>query len=242
MSSQAPVSTNRADANRANAQLSTGPVSEAGKAKSSLNALKTGLTGRTVLLPSEDAEAYAQHLARFEKQWSPASDAERDLVQSLADTEWRLLRIPTLELGIYALGRLEFADTFAGEDSAVRPALIDAHIFRSYRRDLSNLSLQEGRLRRQREKDTAALELLRQARLSERKKRLDFAAWEYIGAVDERREHDFNPEKLGFEFSLEEIEVRALGIKPDLFRHEWNLDPDPLSRGYRPTYKSPKAA
>ena len=42
-------------ANRANAQLSTGPSSASGKAKSSLNAVKTGLTGRTVLLPGDDA-------------------------------------------------------------------------------------------------------------------------------------------------------------------------------------------
>ncbi|MGA8598820.1 MAG: hypothetical protein WB676_29225 [Bryobacteraceae bacterium] len=45
-------------ANQANAQLSTGPTSETGKAKSSLNAVKTGLTGRTVLLPGDDAAIY----------------------------------------------------------------------------------------------------------------------------------------------------------------------------------------
>jgi hypothetical protein len=39
-----------------NAQLSTGPRSAEGKAVS-MNAVKTGLTGRTVLLPSDDAEA-----------------------------------------------------------------------------------------------------------------------------------------------------------------------------------------
>src|SRR5882757_3801626 len=42
------------EANRANAQLSTGPRSENGKAKSSLNAVKTALTGSTVLLPADD--------------------------------------------------------------------------------------------------------------------------------------------------------------------------------------------
>ena len=41
-------------ANRANSLLSTGPKTEAGKARSATNALKTGLTGRTVLLPGDD--------------------------------------------------------------------------------------------------------------------------------------------------------------------------------------------
>jgi hypothetical protein len=60
MSSEAQLA-----ANRQNSQLSTGPKTEAGKAKSSLNAVKTGLTGRTVLLPSDDAAAYEAHVARF---------------------------------------------------------------------------------------------------------------------------------------------------------------------------------
>jgi hypothetical protein len=100
-------------ANQANALLSTGPRTEGGKAKSSLNAVKTGLTGRTVLLPSEDAALYQQHVARFVQQYEPVGDEEQTLVQSLADTQWRLLRIPSLEAGIYALGRLEFAELFA---------------------------------------------------------------------------------------------------------------------------------
>ena len=41
----------QAAASRFNGALSHGPTSEEGKATSSLNALTTGLTGRTVLLP-----------------------------------------------------------------------------------------------------------------------------------------------------------------------------------------------
>ena len=55
-------------------------------------------------------------------------------------------------MGIYALGRLEFAELFPGETEAVRKHLVEAKIFLAYRRDLNNLSIQEGRLRRQREK------------------------------------------------------------------------------------------
>jgi hypothetical protein len=96
-------------ANHANAQLSTGPKTPEGKTKSSLNAVKSGLTGRTVLLPSDDAIAYQKHIQRFFDEYKPATDAEETLVQSVADTEWRLLRIPSLEMGIYAIGRIELA-------------------------------------------------------------------------------------------------------------------------------------
>src|SRR5436853_7797332 len=102
-------------ANRQNAQCSTGPKTEAGKAKSSLNAVKTGLTGRTVLLPSDDAAAYQKNVQRFFDEYQPFGDAEYSLTQSLADTEWRLLRIPSLEMGVYALGRLALAAHFEQE-------------------------------------------------------------------------------------------------------------------------------
>ncbi|MGH9624190.1 MAG: hypothetical protein ACRD4G_07605, partial [Bryobacteraceae bacterium] len=81
------------DANRQNSQLSTGPSTPAGKAKSALNAVKTGLTGRTVLLPADDAAAYEQHVERFLKDLEPVGPREHDLAQSLADNAWRCERI-----------------------------------------------------------------------------------------------------------------------------------------------------
>jgi len=213
------------NANQANAQLSTGPRTAKGKAKSSLNAVKTGLTGRTVLLSSEDADLYEQHVARFMQQYEPVGDEEQTLVQSLADTQWRLLRIPSLEAGIYALGRLEFAELFTNEDDSVRTHLINAKTLLVYQRQLNNLHLQENRLRRQREKDTAAL-----LELQENRKRtetgqvssggnaqLDTAANLYIHAVLTECQEFFSPAEFGFEFSLGEIEVRARQLIPNLF-------------------------
>jgi hypothetical protein len=92
----------KADVNRKNAQLSTGPVTEAGKAIASLNALKSGLTGRTVLLSIDDAAQYKTHIQSYEDHFQPIGPEEQALVQSLADTSWRLARIPGLEMAIYA--------------------------------------------------------------------------------------------------------------------------------------------
>jgi hypothetical protein len=100
-------------ANRANAQLSTGPKSENGELVSSHNALKTGLTGRTIVLPTDDVATYEYLVAVINRKFAPADDYEKHLVQTIADTEWRLLRIPTLEAGLYALGRTELPAEFA---------------------------------------------------------------------------------------------------------------------------------
>ena len=218
---QLPMPTQaQVDANRANAQLSTGPTSETGRAKSSLNAVKTGLTGRTVLLPSEDAVLYEAHVDGFFKGHEPVGEDERNLVQSLADTEWRLSRIPTLEAGIYAVGRLEFAESFSNEDESVRKHLIGAKIFLAYQRQLNNLSIQEGRLRRQREKDGAALRDLQTNRKREEHARLNEAAYQYIEAVHNRTYLEWEPADFGFEFTMGQVEVRAIDIQPDLFDFE----------------------
>jgi hypothetical protein len=156
----------KAAINRENAQLSTGPVTDAGKAKSSLNALKSGLTGRTVLLSTDDAAQYQTHIQSYEEHFQPMGPEEQALVQSLADTSWRLARIPGLEMAIYAQGRIEFADEFEEQDEAVRPALIEAQTYLAYEKQIRNLHLQEARLVRRREKETAELRRLQQERIA----------------------------------------------------------------------------
>jgi hypothetical protein len=69
--------------------------------------VRTALTGRTVLLPTDDVEAYQKHVARFDAQFKPVTDREKELTQNIADTQWRLNRIFALEQGIYAVGRLD---------------------------------------------------------------------------------------------------------------------------------------
>jgi hypothetical protein len=162
------ISPARLAANRENALLSTGPRTEDGKCTSSLNAVKTGLTGVTVLLPTDDAAEYQRHITAYEKEFQPVGIEESELVQSLADISWRLRRIPSLEMAIYAQGRIEFADQFEDQkDSDVRRSLIELHTHLAYEKQLRNLQLQEARLVRRREKETAELRRLQTERAAE---------------------------------------------------------------------------
>ena len=167
----------RAAVNRANARWSTGPKSGEGKAVASLNAVKTGLTGRTVLLPSDDSAAYTAHIAAYESEYQPAGLRERELVQSLADTSWRLKRIPGLELALYARGRAEFAETFQHGDPALIAGKIELETYLKYEKQLKNLQLQEARLTRRYEKESAELRSLqKERRANEQNARKDEAA------------------------------------------------------------------
>jgi len=170
--SEARLAANRANAmdepalNEAKTRktLSTGPRTEEGKAISSLNAVRTGLTGRTVLLPSDDAEAYHRHVSAYESAYRPVGLRETELVQSLADTQWRLQRIPGLEMALYARGRQEFAESYLDQDIALRANLIDLDVHLKYEKQLRNLQLQESRLHLRYEKEMAELRQLQQER------------------------------------------------------------------------------
>jgi predicted secreted protein len=214
----APISEARLAANQANAQFSTGPTSLAGKAASSLNAVKTALTGRTVLLPTDDAAAYQRHLRNYEKDLRPATQREADLVQSIADASWRLQRIPALEMTIYAQGRVQFAELFNDQDPALRPGLIDLHTALACEKQLRNLQLQEGRIHRRREKDLAEL---RQAQSERRTRDTDALETASRALIQARRAgKPFDPAhlhpELGFEFSTADIETYGTGNTPVL--------------------------
>jgi hypothetical protein len=87
----------RAAINRANSAHSTGPRTESGKQRSSRNALSHGLTARTAVLPTEDPDAYQRHIQKFVDEYAPATATETQLVHEIANTAWRLNRIPLLE-------------------------------------------------------------------------------------------------------------------------------------------------
>ena len=205
------ISPARLAANRANAALSTGPRTPEGKAHSSTNALKTALTGRSVLLPSDAAAAYEQYVERFVREFQPVGVRECELVQSIADTNWRLRRIPTLEFALYARGRTEFAEKFAAEPAASQPAMIELETYLVYEKQFRNLQLQETRLRRQRDKDLADLRAAQQERHQQEAKELAAAAGLY--QVAKNRHRPFDPAEHGFEFSIEDIESYLEGAR-----------------------------
>ena len=91
------------EANRRNAQLSTGPVTEEGKKKSRQNAVRHGLTAETVIDALEDAEDYAAFEMAVTADYDAQSAVERELVLRLASLLWRLRRATAIESGLFKI-------------------------------------------------------------------------------------------------------------------------------------------
>jgi hypothetical protein len=155
-----PISPAQLAANRVNAQLSTGPRTEAGKARSARNAVKSALTGQTVLLPNDDVDEYAALVAAFQHDLAPVGQAECELVQSIVDTHWRLRRIQALEFALYAHGHEQFEEAFADYPEGVRYNMILLQTDMTYEKQLRNYHIHEARLHRRRDKDMAELRRL----------------------------------------------------------------------------------
>ena len=184
----------RAAINRANSQHSCGPRTAEGKQRSSLNALRHGLTAASPVLPSEDPAAYEAHRRGFFDEHQPATPTETQLVQELADTSWRLNRIPLLEADL--LARAANPPT---EQARIDFDIVDAH------RLISNLSLQSHRLSRQFQKALATLREIQTERRERERRQLRDAS-----ALLEFHKHKglpWQPSDDGFVFSKDQVEL-----------------------------------
>jgi len=173
--------------NRINSQHSTGPRSSNGKQRSSRNALRHGLTAASPVLPTEDRDAYESHRRAFLDEYQPATPTETQLVAELADTSWRLNRIPLLE-----------ARLISGADSL---PIVDAH------RLLASLNLQSTRLSRQFQKALATLREIQSDRRTLEKRELKEAA--SLLELHKHKGTPWDPAADGFVFSKQKIEHHA---------------------------------
>jgi hypothetical protein len=90
------------EANRRNAQKSTGPKTSEGKAAVSMNALRHGLRARTVVLPGENREEFTQLCDDLEIEWHPQSRTEQFYLEQMAVSQWKLTRMEVGEAAIFA--------------------------------------------------------------------------------------------------------------------------------------------
>jgi hypothetical protein len=108
-------------ANRRNAQLSTGPVTEEGKTRSRQNAARHGLTAETVIDALEDAEDYASFEMAVTADYDAQSAVERELVLRLASLLWRLRRATAIESGLFKIQARQLLDFRHGRRAHQKP-------------------------------------------------------------------------------------------------------------------------
>lgn len=139
-------------ANRANAQLSTGPKTEEGKARSSQNNFRSGLTSREfVVLPGQE-DFFNDWIISLLAEIQPCGALEFDVFRQFAHASWTLHRCRQAEVQSFRNQRHKGYDILAYPVSEDALKLIDLYTRRaerSYQRSLKELrNLQTERLLR----------------------------------------------------------------------------------------------
>ncbi len=135
----------RAAINRRNAQKSTGPRTHDGKNRSRFNAVKHGMTAKTLVLPDEDADVLQMRVETWIADLQPQNDVEQFLVEQAVHASWKLERADRAEVAqlsriigsvpiaeanrqhevVAALGDWLFSDRNAAGDIAFRDDLLN---------------------------------------------------------------------------------------------------------------------
>ena len=150
----------RSESSRLNGAKSRGPRSSAGRSLSSVNAIRHGLTSKTLILQNESSEQFVCMLNAYFDLLQPANQIEIDLVSEIVAARWRLRRIWRYETAILDVemdtqasdfekrfekfdedirGGVAFsnlADKSRGLATALR---FDVHLSRTYRRALDEI-------------------------------------------------------------------------------------------------------
>lgn len=150
----------RAEAAKINGAKSSGPKTETGKAISSKNAVKLGLTSAEVLIPGENPDEFELLLADLTDTYGPETMVEYDLVSELAGIRWRLRRLPKMEKAAHfaAAARVQ------NEPDAAKlsPEELEMRVWQEVTNgpEMKQVHRHETRLRRAWEKGKAELENL----------------------------------------------------------------------------------
>ena len=198
-------------ANIQNASRSTGPKTEAGKKRSSLNATRSKLHMQVECLPAEDLAVYQKLLDEVVAELQPVGPSEKFHAVAIAQSMWRLNHAMSLMQSIFAHGHREKIDSIDSGHHEVDNSLAAGQTFLEFSHQLNLLTVYEGRTRRALEKDRAALKALQE----ERKAKYDRAAEQATDFVvlainrdqDYQPDRDFTPASDwgGFVFSEDEI-------------------------------------
>ena len=131
------------------------PSTAAGKAISSRNAIRHGLTSVSPILPSEDSAEFASFQSNLITQYDPQDCEDTAIVASYVDTLWRLRRVPVHEAKLITIELVRMKLSAQQDDkplqtlmSALDPESLETLAVERLSKTLLNLHRQEARLNR----------------------------------------------------------------------------------------------
>jgi len=178
------------DANRSNAQKSTGPRTPEGKATVAQNAVKHGLFAREGVIRGEDGEEFEMHREMLLEQLNPVGALEEILAARIVDLTWRLKRaVQDQSEAFVALYDRQTAEAEEPPEPAERAATLGRMILEDFSQD----AVLERLLRYERRIESSLYRTLNELRRVH--DQVQKAALEDTATLERWREEDWNARK-----------------------------------------------
>ncbi|MBV8729598.1 MAG: hypothetical protein JO336_07295, partial [Acidobacteriia bacterium] len=170
------------------------------------------ITSQAILLTEDDLPHYLAHCQKVVENWQPVGADEQDLVQTIADQQWRLHSIRIEEFNLYAQ-ELAKAPVIAN-DPVIDAAFTMARVFFEKHRAFNTLSLYEQRIHKVVKDTRKELREVQAARVSRQEAQAEKEKAKMEEAIKLLNLHKtegtpFDPQANGFVFSSAEIEREA---------------------------------
>lgn len=219
------------EANRRNAQKSTGPRTAEGRSHSRQNAKRDGITGQVVTLSDDDRPIFEQFKKDMLADLRPKTTVELSIAHAIAWDTWRLNHLRAVEANLYALGA-ENSDIHC-PDSRIQNAMADAATFTAESQRFALMSIYEQRLNRSLHKNLVTLRDMQAERETResRDRSEEMMLAEYCEIKGLAYSAPSTPSKNGFVFSNNEI-FSALNRNSVLFAASQAIFNSPMKVRY----------
>ncbi len=199
-----PLSQAQLAIQRANAAKSTGPRTPEGKARSSQNARRHGVTAQTTVMTEEDRLKHDEFCNNMITTLAPVGDLELYLASSVAEEAWRLNYSRAQCNNIISIGHFDgTGDAYNTEHPEIHTAITAATVARDHAKTLELLSLYEQRIHNSFQKHYNQLIKLQTERKAQREAQLEDAR--LLSQLAVLQHLPWSPADDGFVFSTAEI-------------------------------------
>ena len=227
--SHAQLAMQEARNTRTNAANRPGPRTPEGKARSSQNARRHGVTAQTTVMTDEDRLHHDDFCNRMMADLAPVGSMEIFLASSVAEEAWRLNYARAQCNNIVAMGHFDASDAYIDEHPEVQTAIIAAETTRNQAKQLELLSLYERRIHRRFQKHHEELKKAQAERIAKREAELENAR--LLSQMAKMQNLTYLPAQDGFVFSTNEIDrhtdlyhrLRIAKRDQDAYRERFDL-------------------
>jgi len=135
----------------------------------------------------------------------PQTPVERQFAHTVADNQWRINRIRSIEDGMLGMGHFEDAGNFDADNPEIHSAMTAARAFREDSKAFVNLSIYEQRLHRSMKEALRQLKELQAERRERRETEMDDAI--RLLKTQQMKGLPFDPTEFRFVYASAEIEA-----------------------------------